>query len=106
NWSYRRGSIPFGEIDVVHLGSTTLVDEDATRHALALLADAQGATTISLDPNCRPSLVTTQARYVDGINAFAAAADIIKLSDVDFDYLYGAEGYDARAAAMLSAGAK
>jgi sugar/nucleoside kinase (ribokinase family) len=27
NWTYRRGSIAFGEIDAIHVGSTTLIDE-------------------------------------------------------------------------------
>jgi fructokinase len=106
NWSYRRGSIPYREIDAVHLGSTTLVDEQATQHAFALIEDARGSTTISLDPNCRPSLVTNKARYVEGIDAFAGAADIVKMSDVDFDYLYGGDNYAAKAKWMLKAGAK
>jgi fructokinase len=106
HWSYRPGSIPYREIDAVHLGSTTLVDDNATQHAFALIADARGSTTISLDPNCRPSLVTDKARYVAGIDAFAGAADIVKMSDVDFAYLYGGDDYAAKAAAMLAAGTK
>jgi len=34
-------------------------------------------TTISFDPNCRPNLVRHKVRYVDQMNAFAAAANIV-----------------------------
>src|SRR3982074_1544734 len=27
NWIYRRGSVPFDDIDAIHVGSTTLVDD-------------------------------------------------------------------------------
>jgi fructokinase len=36
---------------------------------------------------------------------FAAAADIIRMSDVDFEYLYGNDDYAGRAASMVDAGA-
>ena len=36
---------------------------------------------------------------------FAAVADIIRMSDVDFEYLYGNNDYAGRAASMLEAGA-
>ena len=44
-----------------------------------MIEDAGGSTTISFDPNCRPNLVRHKARYVDQMNAFAAAADIVRI---------------------------
>ena len=32
NWLYRSGSIPFSEIDAIHVGSTTLVEDDPPLH--------------------------------------------------------------------------
>src|SRR5688572_16562461 len=104
NWSYRRGMIPFRDIDAIHLGSTTLVNEATKRHALALIEDARGVATVSLDPNCRPSLVIDKAGYVAGVEAFTRTAHIVKMSDADFDYLYGGDDYAAKAAAMLESG--
>src|SRR6266850_5412252 len=72
NWSYRRGSIPFDEIEAVHVGSTTLADDQGAAQALALVEDARASVTISFDPNCRPKLVKHRAHYVDRMDAFAA----------------------------------
>lgn len=104
NWIYRGGSIPFGEIEAVHVGSTTLANDEGAAQALAMIEDAAGSTTISFDPNCRPNLVKHKARYVDQMNAFAAAADIVRMSDVDFEFLYGRRDQGERATSLLAAG--
>jgi fructokinase len=105
NWVYRRGSIPFREIEAIHVGSTTLVDEKGAAETLAMVEDAGGSTTISFDPNCRPNLVKHRDRYVDRMDAFAAKADIIRMSDVDFEFLYGGGDCAGRAQALIDAGA-
>jgi len=105
NWTYRRGSIPFDEIEAVHVGSTTLANDQGAAQTLAMIADAGGSTTISFDPNCRPNVVGHKARYVDQMAAFAAAADIVRMSDVDFEYLYGISDYGEKAKSLLAAGA-
>jgi fructokinase len=105
NWIYRRGSIPFDEIEAVHVGSTTLVDDSGAAQALAMIEDARGSASISFDPNCRPKLVSHKARYVERMNAFAAISDIVRMSDVDFEFLYGGSDYAGRAKSLLEAGA-
>src|SRR5213078_5418528 len=105
NWTYRRGFIPFDEIEAIHVGSTTLANEKGATQALAMIEDAGGSTTISFDPNCRPNLVRHKARYVDQMNAFAAAADIVRMSDVDFEFLYGGSDHRGRAKSLIKAGA-
>jgi fructokinase len=105
NWSYRTGSIPFKDIDAVHVGSTTLVDDTGAAQTLAMVREARGKTCISFDPNCRPNLVGDKAGYVARMAVFAAAADIVRMSDVDFEYLHGDHDYAPRASAMIEAGA-
>jgi fructokinase len=105
NWSYRRGSIPFDEIEAVHVGSTTLADDQGAAQALALVEDARASVTISFDPNCRPKLVKHRAHYVDRMDAFAAAADVVRMSDVDFEFLYGGSDHAERAKSLIKAGA-
>jgi fructokinase len=105
HWAYRKGSIAFGDVEAIHIGSTTLVDERSAAETLALVAEARGSTTISFDPNCRPNLVKHKAGYVDRINGFAAAADIVRMSDVDFEFLYGGDDYAGRAKLLIAAGA-
>ena len=105
NWIYRPGSIPFDEIEAIHVGSTTLADDQGAAQALALVEDARGSVTISFDPNCRPKLVKHKASYVEQMDAFAAAADIVRMSDVDFEFLYGGSNHAGRAKSLIKAGA-
>jgi len=105
NWVYRHGSIPFDEIEAIHVGSTTLVDDQGAAQALAMLREARGSVTISFDPNCRPKLVKHKTHYVVRMNAFAAIADIVRMSDVDFEFLYGGGDHAGRAKSFIEAGA-
>ena len=103
HWAYRRSSIPFSEIEAIHVGSTTLVYPGA--QTLQMIEDARGLTTISFDPNCRPNLVDDHAEYVHRMDQFATRSDIVRLSDSDFAFLYGASGHhQGKAEALLAAG--
>jgi fructokinase len=104
HWIYQQGSITFAEIDAIHVGSTTLVDGRAAAQTLGMVEDARGSTTISFDPNCRPDLIGDKAEYVRRMDQFAARADIVRLSDSDFAFLYGGSDYAGRAEALLAAG--
>jgi fructokinase len=105
NWTYGRGSVPFETVEAVHIGSTTLVSDKGAAETQALIADAKASSTISFDPNCRPNLVKDKPSYLARMGAFAANADIVRMSDVDFTYLYGEEPYPQRANALLGQGA-
>jgi fructokinase len=105
NWTYRPGSIRFDETEAIHVGSTTIANDKGAAQALAMIEDAAGSTTISFDPNCRPNLVKHKASYVDQMDVFAAAADIVRMSDVDFEFLYGGSDYGEKAKSLVAAGA-
>jgi fructokinase len=104
NWTYRRETIPFADIEAVHVGSTTLVNDRGAAETKALIADARPSSTISFDPNCRPNLVEDKPAYLARMAEFAASADLIKMSDVDFAYLFGDEPYRQRANELLMQG--
>jgi fructokinase len=104
NWTYRRSSIPFDQIEAIHIGSTTLIDEKTAAETLAMVEDFSGSATISFDPNCRPNLVKHKARYVDRMEAFAATAAIVRMSDVDFEFLYGGGDHAAKAQSLIEKG--
>jgi fructokinase len=104
HWTYQQGSIPFAEIDAIHVGSTTLVGGGAAAQVLGMIEDARRSTTVSFDPNCRPNLIGDKAEYVHRMHLFAARADIVRLSDSDFDFLYGGSDYAGRAAALFAGG--
>lgn len=105
HWTYQPGSIPFAAIDAVHVGSTTLINDPTYSQTLALVDEARSATTISFDPNCRPGLVRDKADYVRRMEAFAARANIVRMSDVDFEFLHGDLAHDDKASALLAGGA-
>lgn len=104
SWTYRHGTIPFTGVEVVHVGSTTLVNDQGAAETKALIADARASSTISFDPNCRPNLVKDKPAYLARMAEFAKQADLIKMSDVDFAYLFGDEPYQERANALLGQG--
>ena len=104
NWTFRRGTIPFDTVEAVHVGSTTLVNDQGAAETKALIADARVMSTISFDPNCRPNLVKDKPAYLTRMAEFTGSADLIKMSDVDFSYLFGAEPYQQHAGAMLGQG--
>lgn len=103
-WRYVKGAIAFAEMDAVHVGSTTLVDPTGAEEMLALLDDARGNTSVSFDPNCRPNLVQDTAAYVRRMHEFAARADIVRVSDGDFAFLYGEAEPAATAEELLDRG--
>jgi fructokinase len=104
SWTYRRGSIPFADVEALHIGSTTLVNDRGAAETKALIDDARASSTISFDPNCRPNLVRDKPAYLARMVEFAGIADLIKMSDVDFAYLFGEEPYQQRASALLGQG--
>ena len=105
HWTYQRGFIPFAEIDAIHIGSTTLIDSGAAAQTLRMIEGARGSTTISFDPNCRPNMIGDKAEYIRRMDEFAARADIMRLSDSDFAFLYGGSDHAGKAEALLAAGA-
>ncbi|MFX8689033.1 hypothetical protein ABTM39_20215, partial [Acinetobacter baumannii] len=53
---------------------------------------------------CRANLVKDKPGYLARMDEFAAGADLIKMSDVDFAYLFGDEPHQERAEALLRQG--
>ncbi len=106
HWIYRPGSLHFADIDALHIGSTTLVGREASAETLRLVEDACGSTTISFDPNCRPDLIGDKSDYSRRMEEFIARADILRLSEEDFAFLYGDADPAAKAAALLGAGTR
>jgi fructokinase len=104
-WIYQRGSIAFDEIQAIHVGSTTLTHDSGAAETHAMVKDARGSVTIAFDPNCRPNLVKDKRRYVEQMEAFAAASHIVRMSDVDFEYLYGGGDHVGKARSLIDAGA-
>jgi len=104
SWAHEPGSIDFAQVDAIHFGSTTLVHEDVAGRTLSVLEEAKGLATISFDPNCRPRIVRDKGDYVERMTGFARRSDIVRMSDIDFDYLYGHRDFEAKASELFVAG--
>lgn len=106
SWRYRSGAIDFDDIEVLHVGSTTLIAAQQARQVELLLTDAPADVLTSIDPNCRPALVTDKRAYADRMCALMRGRDIVRMSDVDAGYLYGEADVDKVAEGLLKSGTK
>ena len=74
--------------DCLHIASVTLI-ADPSASAYADLAErVSPEMVVSLDPNCRPTLIRDHAPYAARIKRIAAVSHIVRFSDEDFEYLY------------------
>ena len=76
-------------MSVSHVGPCALIpreDQDAW-FKIVPIAKQRGAL-ISIDPNCRPSMTENREEDLEGMIRFIKAADIVKLSDEDLNYLH------------------
>jgi len=68
-------------------GGISLVGEPCgTAYEALMLREAQGRTTM-IDPNIRPGFISDAARTRARIDAMLGAADIVKVSDEDLDWI-------------------
>lgn len=97
---------PIGpDIDLLHIGSVPLIADAVADEAEALFRAQKGQRLLSIDPNCRPSLVQDPARYHARMQALLGLADIIKLSVADLAYLLPDVVPEDAVASWLAAGA-
>ena len=88
----------------LHIGSVTLIADPSARAYADLAKRLSSDMVISLDPNCRPSLIPDAEAYRTRIKSIAAHSHLIRFSDEDFAYLYPDQSEDAVADALLSDG--
>jgi fructokinase len=103
----RAASRPLGpEVTLLHAGSVSLIGEPAASEYLALFRAEKGQRLLSIDPNCRPSLIDDPARYHDRLREMLELADLIKLSAADLDYLLPGVAPETAARSWIEKGAK
>lgn len=72
----------------VHTGSIAATVQPGADDVLALLQRASARSTISYDPNIRPTLMGRHLAVAPKIEAIMMASDIVKVSDEDLAWLY------------------
>ncbi|MGP0224480.1 carbohydrate kinase family protein [Paenarthrobacter sp. NCHU4564] len=73
---------------LLHTGSVATALEPGAAAVLAAVEHAHPNSTISFDPNCRPSLIADRDHARTQAERFVALADIVKASDEDLAFLY------------------
>ncbi|MET3903980.1 carbohydrate kinase [Paenarthrobacter sp. 4246] len=73
---------------LLHTGSIATALEPGAAEVLAAVEHAHPSSTISFDPNCRPSIITDVDYARTQAERFVALSDIVKASDEDLEWLY------------------
>ena len=82
-------------LSLAHFSSISLVLEPGSETYFKMMKDLQKKSLISIDPNIRESLIPNKNFYIDRFKQFLTIADIIKLSDEDFEYFASLKDKDS-----------
>ena len=75
-------------VQALHFGSISLLLEPGASALEQLMMRESRKKVLSLDPNVRPGLIADQTQFRQRFEKWLAAVDILRLSQVDFSYLY------------------
>ncbi len=88
----------------LHVGSLAMVVPPGADVLARLARRARTQATVSYDPNCRPAVMERFADARDRVEALMRAADIVKISDADLEWLRPGADPEGFAGELLSAG--
>ena len=89
---------------MLHTGSIASMLSPGASQVLRAVEAARPASTITYDPNCRPSIITDVGYARAQAEKFVALADVVKASDEDLQWLYPEESPQETARRWLAAG--
>lgn len=87
-WDLPPGTAATDSTLAVHTGSIAAVLEPGAAAVHDLVLAARERSTITYDPNARPSLMGTPEAALARIEPLVAAADVVKVSDEDVEWLH------------------
>lgn len=85
-WRVPETSLP-DDLALLHTGSIGAAVDPGATTALDLLRSVRGRATTSYDPNVRPAFFDSPAQALARVEEFVAAADVVKASDEDLEWL-------------------
>ena len=97
----RLPSIP-ATIAAMHFGAISLAGEPCGAAYERLALREAKTRVISIDPNIRPKFITDESAYRARLQRMMAAADIVKVSDADLQWLAPGLPFEDFAASLLS----
>jgi len=92
------------DVSAVFFGGISLAVEPCAEAYGALAALVAPDRLVMLDPNIRPGFITDEARFRARMERMLAAADIVKISDEDLEWLMGEGALAERAGKLLEKG--
>ena len=76
------------DITAMHFGSISLVLEPGATALEALMIRESRRRVLTLDPNVRPAVISDAKIYRQRFSKWVSLVDILRLSQVDMEYLY------------------
>ena len=76
------------KLSLTHFSSISLVLKPGSETYYKMMKDLKKYSLISIDPNIRPQLIDNKLNYKKKFNNFLKIADLIKMSDNDFNFLF------------------
>ncbi len=105
-WAPDPTPITGGAWGAVHIGSIAAFLQPGAARIDSLLDDRGDETAlITFDPNIRPSIIGDRGAALPRFEELAARVDVVKLSDVDAEWLYPGRTHEERIARILELGA-
>lgn len=101
-WRFEPDEFDFDQIEAVHIGSVTLIEQPSASSFETFAYLAQARCVVSFDPNCRPTLIRDKESYRKRMDTIARRSDIVRLSEEDCAFLYPDELVADVASRLLS----
>ena len=87
---------------VVHAGTLGLVLQPLAEATRAVVAASPADRIVMIDPNCRPSVMTTSEVFRSTLDSVLGRADIVKVSGDDLEFMFPGLDLDEAARALQS----
>ena len=106
-WDPDASLVDSGDWAAIHVGSIAAFLSPGAAAVDSLLQRGRDSSSLlSFDPNIRPSIVGDRQLALARFESLATRVDVVKLSDVDADWLYPGQSADAQIDRILRLGAK
>lgn len=89
-----------GDVGHLHTGSIAAALQPGAEKVAAAMLAARDHATVSFDPNPRPTLIGAAHEVRAGLEQLIGYSDVVKASDEDIAWLYGADADPAQVLAL------
>lgn len=79
------------DVSVIHVGTLGLVLEPLASASVAVVGAAREDEIVMVDPNCRPSVMTSSEVFDRTLASILARADVVKVSGDDLAFMFPGE---------------